>query len=96
MSTPRNVDKEARYLAAREAEIAANVAAEKARRDADRANTSTRIARVIWTVPGVAEGEKPTLRAAEAEIANARSRVGPLYAFVVICRADDSRERRDA
>jgi hypothetical protein len=56
--------------------------------------TKARIRTVSWTVPGVAEGDAKTLRAAERAIADARSRVGHLAARIAIFRDDNSIERR--
>lgn len=54
------------------------------------------IARVIWSVPGVAEGEAKTIRAAESAMSQHRARVGSIAGYIVICRRDGSRERRAA
>ena len=58
--------------------------------------TMTKIVRILWSIPGVGEGEARTIRAAESAMAARRAGVGPIPGYIVICRVDGSRERRAA
>lgn len=58
--------------------------------------TTTKIKRVLWSIPGVGEGEARSVRAAESAMAARRAGVGPVPGYIVICRRDGSRERRAA